>query len=93
MWNYIISDWEICETIFLVFLLKNKHIIYTTQELRKANNKPIIRHLWGTTKEGLYLTDKPWLFNQDCKIKKEWEYYARKTGYYDSICKFFKKAC
>ena len=70
-----------------------KPIIYTTQELRKANNKPIIRHLWGTTKEGLYLTDKPWLFNQDCKIKKEWEYYARKTGYYDSICKFFKKAC
>ena len=70
-----------------------KPIIYTTNELRKANNKPIIRHLWGTTQKGLSLTDKPWLFNQTCKIKKGWQYYAKKTGYYFSKCKFFKNAC
>ena len=70
-----------------------KPIIYTRNELRKANNKPIIRHIWGTTKEGLFLSDKPWLLNQSCKIKEEWQYYAQKTGHYFSICKFFKNAC
>ena len=70
-----------------------KPLIYTTNELRRANNKPIIRHLWGITEEGFYLADKPWIFNQTCKIKKEWQYYAKKTGYYDSICKLFKNAC
>ena len=70
-----------------------KPLIYTTNELRKANNKPIIRHLWGITREGLYLIEKPWLLNQTCKIKKEWQYFAKKTGFYNSICKFFKNAC
>jgi len=68
-------------------------IIYTTNELRKANNKPIIRHIWGTTKEGLFLSEKPWLLNQSCKIKEEWKYYAKKTGHYSSICKFFRNLC
>ena len=30
-------------------------LIYTIDELREANNKPIIRHLWGKTQEGIYL--------------------------------------
>ena len=68
-------------------------IIYTIKELKKANEKPIIRHLWGTTKEGLFLEDKPWIFNKSCKIKEEWKYYAKKSGYYFSICRFFKNAC
>ena len=70
-----------------------KPIIYTTNELIKANNKPIIRHLWGTTKEGFFLSRKPWDFNKACKIKKDWQYYAKKTGYYSSICKTYKNAC
>ena len=70
-----------------------KPIIYTTNELRKANNKPIIRHLWGITKEGLFLYDKPWLLSQNFEIKKDWQYYAKKTGYYNSICNFYKNAC
>ena len=70
-----------------------KPLIYTTNELRKANNKPIIRHLWGITKEGLYLFDKPWLSNKTLEIKKDWQFYAKKTGYYYSICNFFKNAC
>jgi len=68
-------------------------LIYTIDELREANNKPIIRHLWGKTQEGIDLLEKPWLFNKPCKIKEEWKYYANKTGYYESICKFFKNAC
>ena len=70
-----------------------KPIIYTKKELIKANKNPIIRHLWGTTKEGLLLKNKPWLLNKTCEIKKEWQYYAKKTGYYSSICKMFKNAC
>ena len=70
-----------------------KPIIYTRKELIKANNKPIIRHLWGKTKEGLILRNKPWLLNTTCGIKKVWQYYAKKTGYYSSICKTFKNAC
>ena len=72
---------------------KLKPIIYTTNELKKANEKPIIRHLWGTTKEGLYLKEKPWLFNQSCTIKEEWKYYAKRSGYFSSICMSFKNAC
>jgi hypothetical protein len=68
-------------------------LIYTIDELREANNKPIIRHLWGKTQEGIDLLEKPWLLNKPCKIKEEWKYYANKTGYYESICKFFKNAC
>ena len=68
-------------------------LIYTIDELREANNKPIIRHLWGKTQEGIYLFEKPWLLKKSCKIKEEWQYYANKTGYYHSICKFFKNAC
>ena len=70
-----------------------KPLIYTRNELIEANNKPIIRHLWGTTKEGINLYCKPWLFSEPCKIKSEWKYFAKKTGYYTSICKFFKNAC
>ena len=55
-------------------------------------NKPVIRHLWGITKEGL-LSEKPWLLKKYYKIKVEWNYYAKKTGYYSSICNFFKYAC
>jgi len=69
-----------------------KPIIYKISELRRANNKPIIRHLWGTT-QNIFLEEKPWLLNQSCKIKQDWQYYAKKTGYYDSICKLFKYAC
>jgi lipopolysaccharide biosynthesis glycosyltransferase len=69
-------------------------IIYTIDELKEANNKPIIRHLWGKTQEGIdLLFEKPWLLKKSCKIKEEWQYYANKTGYYDSICKFFKNSC
>lgn len=70
-----------------------KPIIYTTKELLEANKNPIIRHLWGTTKEGLFLKNKPWLIKEHCEIKKEWQYYAKKTGYYSSICKIYKNAC
>jgi lipopolysaccharide biosynthesis glycosyltransferase len=70
-----------------------KPLIYTQEELIEANNKPIIRHLWGITKEGLVLSSKPWLFKKNCTIKKEWQYYAKKSGYYSSICKTFKSAC
>ena len=69
-----------------------KPIIYTKKELIEANKNPIIRHLWGTTKEG-FLKDKPWLLIGTYEIKKEWQYYAKKTGYYSSICKMFKHAC
>ena len=72
---------------------KLKPIIYTTKELKKANERPVIRHLWGTTKEGLFLEEKPWLFNRTCKVKEEWKYYAKKSGYYSSICLSFKNAC
>lgn len=68
-------------------------IIYTQKELIKANNKPIIRHIWGITKEGLVLKNKPWLVKKTCGIKKVWQYYAKKTGYYSSICKIYKNAC
>ena len=70
-----------------------KPLIYTQEELIEANNKPIIRHLWGITKEGLVLSSKPWLFKKNFTIKKEWQYYAKKSGYYSSICKTFKNAC
>jgi lipopolysaccharide biosynthesis glycosyltransferase len=70
-----------------------KPIVYSQKELIEANNNPVIRHLWGTTKEGIVLTSKPWLFKKNCTIKKEWQYYAKKTGYYSSICKTFRNAC
>lgn len=70
-----------------------KPIIYTKNELIEANNKPIIRHLWGTTKEGIFLSNKPWLIDKNCEIKKTWQYYAKRTGHYFSICKTYKKAC
>ena len=71
---------------------KLKPIIYNSNELRLANLNPVIRHLWGKTKEGK-LKEKPWLSNKFFKIKKDWNYYARKTGYYSSICNYFKRAC
>ncbi len=71
---------------------KLKPIIYTEKELLESINSPVIRHIWGRTKEG-FLRDKPWLSNKYYKIKEEWNYYANKTGYYSLICKCFKKAC
>ena len=67
-------------------------LIYNEEELRESINKPVIRHMWGKTKNG-FLFEKPWLLKNYYKIKVDWNYYARKTGYYSSICKFFKNAC
>ena len=67
-------------------------IIYSEKELLESINNPVIRHLWGRTKEG-FLYDKPWLTKRYYKIKSEWNYYAKKTGYYSSICNYFKNAC
>lgn len=67
-------------------------LIYTEQELRESQSKPAIRHIWGDSEEG-FLNEKPWLLLKYFKIKEEWNYYAKKTGYYPSICKFYKNAC
>ena len=67
---------------------KNKRpLIYNISELELAIKKPIIRHLWGK------LPKKPWLIKDYDILKYEWNYYANKTGYYSSICDFFKNAC
>ena len=71
---------------------KLKPLIYNEKELRESINKPVIRHLWGKTKDG-FLYEKPWLLKKYYKIKVEWNYYAKKTGHYSFICKFFKYAC
>ena len=70
-----------------------KPLIYSRNDLINANNKPIIRHLWGITKEGFFLTRKPWNLKKNCQIKKDWKYYANKTGYYSSICQIYKTVC
>lgn len=67
-------------------------IIYSEKELLESINNPVIRHIWGRTKEG-FLHDKPWLAKGFYKIKSEWNYYAKKTGYYSSICNLFQNAC
>ena len=67
-------------------------IIYSEKELLESINNPVIRHIWGRTKEGV-LHDKPWLTKKYYKIKSEWNYYAKKTGYYPSICSLFRNAC
>ena len=67
-------------------------LIYNEKELRLSINKPVIRHLWGNTKDG-FLSEKPWLLKKYYQIKAEWNYYAKKTGYYSSICKYYKYAC
>lgn len=83
--------WFINETIINNY--KNlKPEIYQQEELRKANLNPVIRHIWTQTQEE-GLEEKPWLSNRYHKIKKDWNYYANKTGYYSSICKFFINAC
>ena len=66
-------------------------LIYTKKELIESINKPVIRHIWGISKEGII--EKPWLSKNHFKIKKEWNYYAKKTGYYSLICNFYKNAC
>ena len=71
---------------------KLKPLIYKDQELRESITKPVIRHIWGNTAEG-FLYEKPWLLKKYFKIKEEWNYYAKKTGYYSEICQFFKYAC
>ena len=72
---------------FLNQYRKMGHPIYNITDLILANEKPIIRHLWGK------LPIKPWLFKGYDESKKEWNYFAKKTGYYSSICQFFKNAC
>ena len=67
-------------------------IIYSEKELIESINNPVIRHIWGRTKEG-FLYNKPWLTKKYYKIKAEWNYYANKTGYYSSICNYFPNAC
>ena len=67
---------------------KLKPLIYNEKELREANYRPVIRHMWG-----LEIPEKPWLLKGYYKIKEEWNYYAKKTGYYKYICQFFKNAC
>ena len=66
---------------------KIKPIVYNKFQLINANKRPIIRHIWGK------LPSKPWLVEGEYKIKNEWNYYAKKTGYYPLICEFFKHAC
>lgn len=73
--------------------MKLKPLIYTKKELIESIKKPIIRHIWGLNKNNTEYYRKPWLSLQKYKIKKVWIYYAKKTGYYSSICKFFKNAC
>ena len=73
--------------------MKLKPLIYTKKELIESIKNPTIRHIWGLNKKGTEYYNKPWLSNQNYKIKLEWNYYAKKTGYYSSICQFFKKAC
>ena len=77
---------------FIQQFLKEIPLVYNKSYLIQANNEPVIRHLWGTTKDGI-LYEKPWLFKNNYQIKKEWNYYAKKTGYYSSICSFFKYSC
>ena len=67
-------------------------IIYNKTELLDAINNPVIRHLWGYRDTDLFRI-KPWEIKNTSKIKKEWNYYARKTGYYYFICKTYIYAC
>jgi lipopolysaccharide biosynthesis glycosyltransferase len=83
--------WFINENDIIKYKLLNP-LIYTEQEIRESINKPVIRHIWGNTSEG-FLYNKPWLSKKYFKIKEEWNYYAKKTGYYSVICKSFKYAC
>ena len=61
--------------------------VYNISELIEANRNPIIRHIWGKLK------NKPWLIKDYDEIKQQWNYYAKKTGYYIEICRYFKNAC
>ena len=70
-----------------------KNIIYTEEELIESIKKPVIRHIWGLNEKGTYYYEKPWLTDKNDTIKIEWNFYAKKTGYYESICIFFKYAC
>ena len=69
---------------FLNHYLKMKHPIYNKTSLILANEKPIIRHLFGK------LSIKPQLFKGYDELKKEWNYFAKKTEFYSAICLFFK---
>ena len=69
------------------------NLIYNEKELIESINKPIIRHIWGVNKNGDDYYRKPWLSNQSNEIKYDWNFYAKKTGYYSSICNFFPNAC
>ena len=77
---------------FIHKYLKLNHIIYKKKELIQSHKNPIIRPIWGVNEKGQFY-EKPWLSKKNNKIKIIWNYYAKKTGYYYSICNFFKKAC
>ena len=67
-------------------------IIYSQTEILDAINNPVIRHLWGYRNTDCFRV-KPWKIKKKSKIKEEWNYYARKTGYYYFICKTYIYAC
>ena len=67
-------------------------LIYSEQEIRESIFKPVIRHIWGNTTNG-FLYEKPWLLQNYSKIKVQWNFYAKKTGYYNLICQFYQYAC
>lgn len=74
-------------------LYKNlEPLIYTEKELLESVYKPVIRHINGITMDNKRVR-KPWKIDYYTKIKSEWNYYANKTGYYSSICSFYKKVC
>lgn len=69
-----------------------KKLIYSEEELKESIKRPVIRHIWGFKKYGNFVI-KPWKTKKYSKFKKLWNYYAKKTGKYSLICKFFKNAC
>ena len=87
---------------FGIWIINNKtiqkyknspYLIYNEEELIASDKNPVIRHIWGVNQKGDDIYRKPWISNQSDKIKYDWNFYAKKTGYYSSICNFFKKAC
>ena len=67
-------------------------LIYTEKELLESVYNPVLRHIAGINMNNK-IVKKPWKIDYYMKIKSEWNYYANKTGYYSSICSFYKKVC
>jgi hypothetical protein len=67
-------------------------LIYTEKELLESVYNPVLRHICGINMNNEKVK-KPWKIDYYMKIKSEWNYYAKKTGYYSSICSFYKKVC